>query len=132
GDLEGLTNMLTEDIVFYGDGGGKVSAMRQPLVGRDAVKRFLWLGIYRLLPPGVCIEIAEVNGSSALLLWGNAEHPYFVMTFTIVGHQIQAIRNILNPDKLTHIHDGGSQPSSASQASTSAEGKDNTDQQPEA
>jgi hypothetical protein len=31
-----------------------------------------------------------------------------VMTFTFVGNQIEAVRNILNPDKLTHLHAGGS------------------------
>jgi RNA polymerase sigma-70 factor, ECF subfamily len=104
GDVEGLTHMLNEDVVFYGDGGGKANVVRQPLEGREAVKRFLLLGIYRLLPPGVNIEVAEVNGSPALLLWVHDDHPYFVMTFTIVENQIQAIRNILNPDKLSRIH----------------------------
>jgi RNA polymerase sigma-70 factor, ECF subfamily len=112
GDVEGLTRLLTEDVVFYGDGGGKVTAVRQPITGRDAVKRFLLLGIYRLLPPGVEIDVAEVNGSPALLLWGHDDRPYFVMTFTIVGEQIQAIRNILNPDKLSHIHHDSLSPSS--------------------
>jgi RNA polymerase sigma-70 factor (ECF subfamily) len=113
GDVEGLTHMLNEDVVFYGDGGGKVNVVRQPLEGREAVKRFLLLGIYRLLPPGVNIEVAEVNGSPALLLWVHDDHPYFVMTFTIVGDQIQAIRNILNPDKLSRIHQDNARSTSA-------------------
>jgi RNA polymerase sigma-70 factor (ECF subfamily) len=104
GDVDALTNMLTEDVVFYGDGGGKVTALKQPISGRDAVKRFLLLGIHRALPPGVQIDVAEVNGSPAILLWGHDDHPYFVMTFSIVDNHIQAIRNILNPDKLEHIH----------------------------
>lgn len=103
GDVDGLTQMLKEDVAFYGDGGGKVMAVRQPLNGREAVQRFLLLGIFKLLPPGVRLEVVEVNGSPAILLWGN-DHPYFVMTFSIIDNQIQAIRNILNPDKLGHIH----------------------------
>jgi RNA polymerase sigma-70 factor (ECF subfamily) len=124
GDVEGLTRMLAEDVVFYGDGGGKVSAVRQPITGREAVKRFLLLGIYRLLPPDVHIEVAEVNGSPALLLWGYDDHPYFVMTFTIAGNQIQAIRNILNPDKLAHIRQAGVQSASAPQNDSPAEAED--------
>jgi RNA polymerase sigma-70 factor (ECF subfamily) len=124
GDVEGLTQMLAEDVVFYGDGGGKVSAVRQPIIGREAVKRFLLLGIYRLLPPGVHLEVAEVNGSPALLLWGYDVHPYFVMTFTFAGNRILAIRNILNPDKLTHIHHDGVQSPSAPQNDSSAEADD--------
>jgi RNA polymerase sigma-70 factor (ECF subfamily) len=111
GDVEGLTRLLTEDVVFYGDGGGKVAAVRHPITGREAVRRFLLLAISQKLPPGVEIEVAEVNGSPALLLWGYDDRPYFVMTFTIVGNQIQAIRNILNPDKLAHIHHDSLPPS---------------------
>jgi RNA polymerase sigma-70 factor (ECF subfamily) len=102
GDVEDLTHMLAEEAMLYGDGGGKVSAVRQPIIGREAVIRFLLLGVYHLLPPDVHIEIAEVNGSPALLFWGQ-DTLYFVMTFTLVGNQIETIRNVLNPDKLIHI-----------------------------
>lgn len=102
GDVEGLTEMLAEDAALYGDGGGKAPAVHQPLVGRDAVTRFLLLGIYRLLPADTHIELAEINGSPSALFWGQ-DDLYFVMNLTIVDHKIEAIRNILNPDKLAHI-----------------------------
>src|SRR5205823_6318958 len=45
GDLAGLTAMLTEDVVFWADGGGKVrGAALHPVRGRDAVGRFV-LGV---------------------------------------------------------------------------------------
>jgi RNA polymerase sigma-70 factor (ECF subfamily) len=112
GDVEGLTRMLVEDAVFYGDGGGKAPAVREPIVGREAVIRFL-VRIYRLLPAEARIELAEVNGTPSLLFWGS-DSLYFVMNFTIVGNQIETIRNILNPDKLAYLNRHSSPRPSAS------------------
>jgi RNA polymerase sigma-70 factor, ECF subfamily len=103
GDTDGLTHLLVEDVTFYGDGGGKVPALRQPLTGRDAVIRFLLVGVCRLLPADTRIEMAEVNGTPSLLFWGQDDTLYFVMHLTLANHQITAIRNILNPDKLAYI-----------------------------
>ncbi len=111
GDVAGLTQILTADALFCGDSGGKAPAARQPISGRAAVIRFLRLGVYRLLPADVRVELAEVNSSPSLLFWGK-DTLYFVMNFTIVGDHIKAVRNILNPDKLLHIRRRSSLPSS--------------------
>ena len=102
GDLENLTHMLAEDATIYGDGGGKAMALWQPLVGREAVARFLILGISRLLPAATRIELAEINGTPSALFWGQ-DTLYFVMNLAIADNKIEAIRDILNPDKLTYI-----------------------------
>jgi RNA polymerase sigma-70 factor (ECF subfamily) len=102
GDTEGLTQMLVEDAMLYGDGGDKAPAVRRPLVGREAVARFLLLGIHRRLPADVRIEVAEVNGSVSGLFWGQ-DDLYFVMNLTLDNNRIKTIRNILNPDKLAYI-----------------------------
>jgi len=102
GDVESLTDMLVEDAVFYGDGGGKVKAVGQPLIGQKAVIRFL-TGIFRLYEPGMRVEISEVNGAPALLLWTGDGKLYFVMSFNVVDGKITDIRNMLNPDKLAYI-----------------------------
>src|SRR5438067_10536802 len=39
GDMEGLLNLLTDDIVFVGDGGGKARAGLKPVRGADKVVR---------------------------------------------------------------------------------------------
>ena len=101
GDVEGLTRTLAEQAVMYGDGGGKVPSAPHPVAGREAVIRLL-LGIYRLAPPDMRIELTEVNGTPGLLLRQKA-HILGVMTFSIVGGQIQAIYNLINPDKLARI-----------------------------
>jgi RNA polymerase sigma-70 factor (ECF subfamily) len=101
GDVEGLTRTLAEQAVMYGDGGGKVPSAPHPVAGREAVIRLL-LGIYRLAPPDMRIGLTEVNGAPGVLLRQKA-HILGVMTFSIVGGQIQAIYNLINPDKLARI-----------------------------
>ena len=41
GDVDQLVDLLAADAVFYGDGGGKANAIRQPLYGRDRVANFV-------------------------------------------------------------------------------------------
>jgi hypothetical protein len=93
---------LAEEVAFYGDGGGKVPAVPRPLFGRAAVVRFLLLGVFRLLPADTRAIIADVNGTQSILFWGD-DSLYFVMNLTVVDNKIAAIRNVLNPDKLTYI-----------------------------
>jgi RNA polymerase sigma-70 factor (ECF subfamily) len=102
GEVEGLTEMLAEEVAFYGDGGGKVPAVQRPLFGRAAVVRFLLLGVFRLLPARTRAIIADVNGTQSILFWGD-DDLYVVMNLTVVDNKIAAIRNVLNPDKLTYI-----------------------------
>src|SRR5690349_1516012 len=49
GDTEGLLKLLADDVVLYGDGGGKGPAIQQPLYGADKVARFM-LGLMSLVP----------------------------------------------------------------------------------
>lgn len=102
GDVEGMKEMLVEEAIFYGDGGGKAPAVREPLMGREAVTRFLMLAIHRLLPADIRIEVVEINGTPSALVWGQ-DTLYFAMHLTVVGNRIETIRNILNPDKLAYI-----------------------------
>jgi RNA polymerase sigma-70 factor, ECF subfamily len=101
GDLRGLQDMLAQDVVSWGDGGGKVPSTRRLISGAEKVTR-LWLGIARKVPAGLAISIAEVNGTPAALLWLD-DTLYSVLTLDVLDGKIQAIRNVLNPDKLAYI-----------------------------
>ena len=101
GDIDGLTRVLSQDIVMYGDGGGKAPVARIPQQGHEAVIRLL-LGIFRLATPDTRAEVHDVNGSLSLVIW-QKDVLILVMNFTIVDDQITTIRNIVNPDKLTYI-----------------------------
>ena len=65
-DVESLTRLLTQDVVVYGDGGGKAPITPRPITGREAVVKFL-LRVYRLLPADTRIVTTHVNGSPGLL-----------------------------------------------------------------
>jgi RNA polymerase sigma-70 factor (ECF subfamily) len=101
GDVEGLKELLAQDVVNYGDGGGKALAARRPVVGIEAVIRF-WLTLVRKVPADLRITFEEVNGQPAIIMWiGDAV--YNVVSFEVADGKIQAFRGILNPDKLAYI-----------------------------
>src|SRR5690348_7148185 len=101
GDLRGLQDMLAQDVVSWGDGGGKVPSTRRLISGAEKVTR-LWLGLARKVPATLAISIAEVNGSPAALLWLD-DALYSVLTFDVLDGRIEAIRIVLDPDKLDYI-----------------------------
>jgi RNA polymerase sigma-70 factor (ECF subfamily) len=101
GDVAALTAMLAEDAISWSDGGGKVSAARHPVLGRESIARLL-LGLVRKAPADLRVEIAEVNGAPAFLLFTGARL-WYVGTFEIATDRIQALHGVLNPDKLEYI-----------------------------
>jgi RNA polymerase sigma-70 factor (ECF subfamily) len=101
GDMEMLKQLLAEAVTMTGDGGGKVAAARRPVVGRDAVARFL-MGVVKVAPERASYGFAHINGQPAILLLVDGAL-YGVMSFTISDGQIVAIHNVLNPDKLSHV-----------------------------
>lgn len=101
GDLAELEQVLTEDVVSWSDGGGKVTAGRRPITGRAKVMRFL-AGIGRH-PRAAAAEFAidEVNGEPALLVF-EAGELITVMLPELRDGKVTAIRNVVNPDKLAY------------------------------
>ena len=102
GELEPLEQLLAEEVVFQGDGGGKVrGAALQPVHGRMAVAR-LALGIFKRRPSQTEVAIELFNGQAAIVT--RVQGTIFAVTLLeIVGDKIRAIRNVANPDKLAHL-----------------------------
>ena len=102
GDMTTLTGMLAEEVTLWADGGGKArGAATRPVVGRDAVTRFI-LGTRRFWPEGARVEIEEVNGQAALVVHVG-DHAFSVLTIEAEQGRIQTIRILANPEKLTHV-----------------------------
>jgi RNA polymerase sigma-70 factor, ECF subfamily len=101
GDLAGLESVLAADITLWSDGGGKVNAARLPIHGADKVARFL-LGILRQAPEVYSVRSAWINGAAGLIVYV-AGRALSVYTFDGADDAIQAIRIVVNPDKLAHI-----------------------------
>jgi RNA polymerase sigma-70 factor (ECF subfamily) len=106
GDGSELTTMLKNDVSLCSDGGGKASAARRPLAGRDEVVNFL-VGLYRTAQTTgrartASLTIEDVNSEPALVVRvGQCLESIFV--FSIEDDVISEIRVIRNPDKLARI-----------------------------
>ncbi|MFI8966832.1 RNA polymerase sigma factor SigJ [Streptomyces sp. NPDC053493] len=104
GDLARLERLLAEDVTWWSDGGGKVRAALQPVLGRDAVLRFLGGVLAKASgvsgTAGLELVVAEVNGAPALVAHA-AGRFVAVGTFEAREGLITEVRMVMNPEKLT-------------------------------
>lgn len=102
GEMTTLTNLLSENVVLWADGGGKnKQAALHPIRGRDAVARFS-LGTKRFWPENAHVELEEINGQAALIIRTNGR-AFSILTMDVEQGHIRAIRIIANPEKLTRV-----------------------------
>ncbi len=102
GNLDDLMQLLSEDVVLWADGGGKVrGAAIYPLHGPEAVAKFV-SATRRLLPETYQAELAEVNGELALIL-REQEKVFLVLSISETADRITEIRAMGNPDKLIWV-----------------------------
>jgi RNA polymerase sigma-70 factor, ECF subfamily len=102
-DVERLRQMLAADVVAYADGGGKIPATAEPIVGiedvmslhdslteifAETMSQLVRYGFVNGLPGFVSIEPGNVLQTTAL---------------EIENDQIVAIYLTRNPDKLRHV-----------------------------
>jgi RNA polymerase sigma-70 factor (TIGR02957 family) len=103
GDMEALLAALAPDVVLVSDGGGKAKAALRPISGADKVARFL-VGAARqgAQVPGLRIEVADVNGSPALVGWIGTE-PVGSVSLAVAGGRVEQVLVVVNPDKLAGL-----------------------------
>jgi RNA polymerase sigma-70 factor (TIGR02957 family) len=102
GDVTGLAAMLADNVSSTADGGGKISAARRPVVGRDKVARYLAGALSRPIPDVRLDFGAEVNGEPAVLGFvGTALAG--VLFFDITDDQVEALHIVANPDKFQFL-----------------------------
>jgi RNA polymerase sigma-70 factor (TIGR02957 family) len=103
GDLGSLLDLLAPDVVTIGDGGGKGQALREPVHGRDRVARFL-LGLFRRAEKeGTYGVPALVNGQPGAVVYDAEGRVVSVFALDIADGLVQAVRSVVNPDKLQHV-----------------------------
>ncbi|MFD5224516.1 sigma-70 family RNA polymerase sigma factor [Microbacterium sp. NPDC058342] len=106
GDLQALLGLLTDETILWTDGGGVVSATRNPIFGAAKVHRF-FVGVrekaaaYDPSHP-FTITPLDVNGEPALALAHSGRVDVMTIEFDPSG-MIRGIRQVCNPHKLTRV-----------------------------
>ncbi|HEU0041000.1 MAG TPA: RNA polymerase sigma-70 factor [Jiangellaceae bacterium] len=103
GDLAGLEQLLADDVVFIGDGGGKAPAIVRPMYGRVQVARFV-LGLFRQAERfGATVEPVHVGGHPAAEVLDSDGRILAVLSIDVLDGRIRGLSNVINPDKLGHL-----------------------------
>ena len=99
GDVQGLMDVLSPDVVLVSDGGGLRKAALRPILGADKVARFL-AGAGENVP--VTLEIVYVNGAPGLhiLVDGRVET---VVSAVLEDGLIAGLYAVRNPEKLERL-----------------------------
>jgi RNA polymerase sigma-70 factor, ECF subfamily len=99
GDLSGLVSMLSEEVVVWTDGGGKVRAAIRPVVGPARSSRFLINVAKRVR--GVPRDVILNGQPAAVLVDGDVVVAAIVLD--IREGRIVGVRVVTNPDKLVRL-----------------------------
>lgn len=103
GDVEALLAALAPDAVLVSDGGGKAKAALRPITGADKVARFtIGIAAQGMALPGLRIEIADVNGSPAVVAWADGA-PLMTLSLVVADGLVTQVLVVRNPDKLTGL-----------------------------
>jgi len=103
GDVDELRQLLAADVQMIGDGGGKAPAFAKGVTGVDNVARVLASFFPLLTKIDVGLEPREVNGQPGAIVRDRDGKVIGTFTLDILDGQVQAIRSVLNPDKLGHL-----------------------------
>ena len=101
GDVDGLLEMLSSDVVWTADSDGKVSAARRPVSGAQKVAKLV-VGLVRLAGEGGRVEPAMYNNAPALKLYlGDSFEG--VITVEVTDGLITHFYAMRNPEKLSGV-----------------------------
>jgi len=107
GDVRGLEQLLTEDIISISDGGGKVNAALNPIKGRANLLRLI-AGLSTKLRSAPRASLRNFNGLSAILFedvdsQSTAATRYTVHVEVDRDGKIRKLDTVLAPDKLSAV-----------------------------
>jgi RNA polymerase sigma-70 factor (ECF subfamily) len=104
GEVADLEALLADDVMLQGDGGGKAPALARALFGANRAARTLvnWRKAGARIG-GIEFRRVNINGQPGAISYDGEGHVLNAITLDIADGQIQAIRSIVNPDKLAHL-----------------------------
>ena len=103
GEVEPLAQLLAQDVVMVGDGGGKAAAVRAPLFGQLRIARFM-RGLVRKATPEMTFEVVRANGAPAFLVrTPTTVEGLYALDLDPTTELVRGIHAVRNPDKLTRL-----------------------------
>jgi RNA polymerase sigma-70 factor (ECF subfamily) len=99
GELSGLLSMLSDDVVVWTDGGGKVRAAMRPVVGPYRSSRFL-LNVAKKLHG---VPRATVLNGQPATIFVDGDTVVATLVLDIMDGSIVGVRSVTNPDKLARL-----------------------------
>ncbi|WP_406436437.1 RNA polymerase sigma-70 factor [Streptomyces sp. NBC_00631] len=103
GDLAGLQKLLAVDVSLVGDAGGKAPQLARAVLGAQNVARLLAAVFPLLTRIDVTCTPHEVNGQPGAIFRDRDGRVLQTFSLDILDGRIQAIRLVLNPNKLGHV-----------------------------
>lgn len=101
GNTTKLLELVSENVVLYSDGGGKVKAAQVPLVGVEQVLK-LHQNALKMHAGKFTVSFLMVNGLPGIRLRLD-EGIQYVYSFAYRDQKIEAIYTVANPEKLRHL-----------------------------
>ncbi|MGX1475536.1 UNVERIFIED_CONTAM: RNA polymerase sigma-70 factor (TIGR02957 family) [Streptomyces canus] len=103
GDVDGLRGLLAADVSMVGDGGGRAPQLARAVAGAQNVARLLGSVYPRMARIEVTFEPHELNGQPGAIFYDRDGRVLHTLALDILDGRIQAIRSVINPDKLGHV-----------------------------
>jgi len=102
GNVDHMLSLLTEDVIFVSDGGGKAIAAIHPIQMRVPVAHFLLGGFTNVVRRNLRFEAAPLNGEMGLILRAGDE-AIGALFVQLQDGKFARIFFVRNPDKLTRV-----------------------------
>ena len=101
-DVDGLRELLAADVQLVG-GGGKAPQWADLFIGTDNVARVLAALVPLFARIGAKVEPHQVNGQPGAIFRDRDGKVVTTWALDILDGRIQAIRSVINPDRLGHM-----------------------------
>ncbi|MEU8385800.1 RNA polymerase sigma-70 factor [Streptosporangium sp. NPDC048865] len=103
GDVAGLRELLAADVSMAGDGGGRAPQLSRAVVGAENVARLAGSVFPWMARAGVTFEPHDINGQPGAIFRDRDGGVLHTLALDVLDGRIQAIRLVINPDKLGHV-----------------------------
>lgn len=105
GNVDLVMSLLTEDVMFVADGGGKAIAFKRPVQTRDHVTRVLLDGLKDLeyhFQGGFHFEVAPLNGETGIII-RSGDETVAALLIQLRRGKLTRMYAVRNPDKLSRV-----------------------------